>query len=408
MQAGAETLQAMRGQRGSNRTTMMTAPGILALGLVFALMLPFANDAPSFFDPALEKIRRERAQERADAYLSEGKIALEKGHYIRATRVLTDAMRLGAGPEALKLRARAFDMRNDPDAALRDLNSYLDAVSSDPEAYALRGGLHVSAHRFGHAIKDYSAAIRLDGNLLDAYRGRAIAYTAAEDYERARNDLETVLQHMPGDTEALTNLEAACRLSGMLEAAEHFARRALALEMNESWREVISERLVAERALPGPMSAGGPSSFLSWGPDGTSPTAGAVAGVRTASVSSEAHETLSDRETNVSALKSIQTALALRHPDLVDLSGRWEATYLGHGVTLLVKHRDRQLSGVMTVRSPIGKELTYHFNGTFDGTNVVATHHSGHTFRGKFTAGGKLVGVLSTREGKSFDVNLSR
>jgi tetratricopeptide (TPR) repeat protein len=387
---------------------MMTAPGILALGLAFALVLPFANNAWSFLDPALEKVRRERAQERADAYLSEGKIALEKGHYIRATRVLTDAIRLGAGPEALKLRARAFDMRNDPDAALRDLNSYLDVVSSDPEGYALRGGVRVLAHRFGQAIKDYSAAIRLDGNLLDAYRGRAIAYTAAEDYEMARKDLETVLQHVPGDTEALTNLEVACRLSGMHEAAEHFARRALALEMNESWREVISERLVAERGLTGPMPAGGPSSFLSWGPDGTNPTAGAVANVRTANVSPEAHETLIDRETNVSAHKSIQNAMAPHQPELPNLSGRWEAAYLGHDVTLLVKHRDRQLSGVMTVRSPVGKELTYHFSGTFDGTNVVASHHSGHTFRGKFTSSGKLVGVLSTREGKSFDVNLSR
>lgn len=408
MHAGAERLQAMRGQLGSNRTTMMTTRRILALGLAFALILPFANDGSSFFDPALEKVRRERAQERADAYLSEGKIALEKGHYIRAARVLTDAIRLGAGPEALKLRAQAFDMRNDPDAALRDLNSYLDAVSSDPEGYVLRGGFHVSAHRFGHAIKDYSAAIRLDGYLLDAYRGRAIAYTAAEDYESARKDLETVLQHMPGDTEALTNLEVACRLSGMPEAAEHFARRALALETNESWREVISERLVAERALPGPLSAGGPSSFLSWGPDDTIPTAGAVASVRTARGSPEAHETLIDHETNVSARTSIHTALAPRQPELADLSGRWEATYLGHGITLLVKHRDRQLSGVMTLRSPVGKELTYHFNGTFDGTNVVASHHSGHTFRGKFTSSGKLVGVLSTREGKSFDVNLSR
>jgi hypothetical protein len=81
---------------------------------------------------------------------------------------------------------------------------------------------------------------------------------------------------------------------------------------------------------------------------------------------------------------------------------------MGSSIQLVVKHNGMRIAGTLTIHNPTGKEDTYHFQGTFDGAHIVATHHSGHSFRGTLTPEGRLVGTLTTKYGKTFNVDFSR
>jgi hypothetical protein len=58
----------------------------------------------------------------------------------------------------------------------------------------------------------------------------------------------------------------------------------------------------------------------------------------------------------------------------------------------------------MRISTPTGKEDTYHYTGTIQGANFQVSHHSGHSFRGRLTNDGRIVGELHTKEGRSFPI----
>ena len=81
---------------------------------------------------------------------------------------------------------------------------------------------------------------------------------------------------------------------------------------------------------------------------------------------------------------------------------------MGARITLEVSHSGTDLSGIMQVNGPFGKGDTYHFRGTvgYEGA-IRATHHSGHLFEGRITENGRIVGVLTTKFGKTVPVDFS-
>lgn len=383
--------------------------------LITTLLLVAPVNSPA--ESELERIRKERVQERAHVYVMEGKRELEREHYIRAIRVLSDAIRVGGVPEAFKLRGKAQAGRGDPEAALRDYNSYLNTNSSDAQAHVLRGDVHLARRDFPKAIEDYNAAMRLDPTLVDAFRGRSAAYIGCGDYELAQKDLDVVLTRSPHDAEALTNMGTACHLAGIASAAEHFLRRALASETAESWREVILRQLDSLARHPDMAShIGVPSVPLPSVPEKNEQAPQTALQFPNADESASSGESFPRKDgtpesvahaspTHTSILRG--TSRIASKPNL-NLSGRWSTTYMGSAIQLVVKHNDRRVTGILTIRDPVGKEDTYNFQGTFDGHHIVAAHHSGHSFRGILTAGGRLVGTVSTKHGKTLNVDFSR
>jgi len=96
---------------------------------------------------------------------------------------------------------------------------------------------------------------------------------------------------------------------------------------------------------------------------------------------------------SILAICSAYNALA------ANLTGRWEASVMGHQVKAVAEQKGQRLSGVAYLYDPLGHKSTWHFNGTVNGNDVWASHHSGHKFVGKIVADGKMSGVIETDNG---------
>jgi len=91
-----------------------------------------------------------------------------------------------------------------------------------------------------------------------------------------------------------------------------------------------------------------------------------------------------------------------------NLSGEWEYTFLGYRLEAHVEHRGESIQGVAYLHSPMGTKDTYHFTGTFHQGEVVASHHSGHTFRGQLISADEVMGVLVTARGERWTLTARR
>lgn len=91
-----------------------------------------------------------------------------------------------------------------------------------------------------------------------------------------------------------------------------------------------------------------------------------------------------------------------------NLSGTWVASPYGSRVEAHVKQKGNAVSGVAYVYSPFGKKDTYHFQGSVEGNQVQASHHSGHFFSGNLNSVNEVVGVLRTKSGHRIGVHASR
>jgi hypothetical protein len=88
-----------------------------------------------------------------------------------------------------------------------------------------------------------------------------------------------------------------------------------------------------------------------------------------------------------------QSALA------ANLTGKWEAVYMGHQVKAVAEQKGDNLSGVAYLYDPLGHKSTWHFKGTVNGNKVQAGHNDGHIFTGHIVSDGKMSGILQTDNG---------
>jgi len=91
-------------------------------------------------------------------------------------------------------------------------------------------------------------------------------------------------------------------------------------------------------------------------------------------------------------------------PPPVPHGPRWRArnfdlNLMGVEVKGTVERLGHRLRGVAHVYRVLGGKDTYHFTGRIKGNQIVASHTSGHHFRGHMTRGGELDGVLITKGG---------
>lgn len=92
--------------------------------------------------------------------------------------------------------------------------------------------------------------------------------------------------------------------------------------------------------------------------------------------------------------------------EAAELTGKWEASILGHRVKAEALQQGENLSGVAYLYDLFGNRSTWHFKGLVKGNKVVASHHTGHVFNGDVTPDGRLVGVLSTNNGHKIPIDV--
>jgi hypothetical protein len=80
---------------------------------------------------------------------------------------------------------------------------------------------------------------------------------------------------------------------------------------------------------------------------------------------------------------------------------------MGCKVKAKINQKGKRLNGVVHIYNWLGKRNTYHFKGFVENGNITAAHHQGHTFRGRVTSQGTIIGVLRTRKGRRVPVEVS-
>jgi tetratricopeptide (TPR) repeat protein len=133
-------------------------------------------------------------------YLERGLAYMKKEAYDLALADLTEAIRLNPlEPKAYQRRGIAYLAKGEPDAAIADFDRVIEKIpasgSTAPDlapvyidAYANRGTAFLTKKEYDRAIADYTAALGLEPRLALVYEGRARAYRAIGEMEKAIRD----------------------------------------------------------------------------------------------------------------------------------------------------------------------------------------------------------------------------
>ncbi len=356
---------------------------------------------------AVDRFRMLRVKARAEAYVEEGRRDLERGAYMKAIRVLSVAIDKGAGNDAYELRSRAYEAVGSKDLALKDLNHVIASRSTDPSGYVARADAATSMKYYERAISDYDRAIELDPFFIDAYLGRGAAFAAIEKYEFSIRDFELALKIDQNNPEALYNMGIICFLAGLPEAGKDFVNRALNQEANPADRE----RLIALQAESPPQSEyekkkGGITgvlaelakieSFKRNISDNTEYKRGAK-------LNSNDQTKLDGHEKSNRATEARELLAKIGKEDF---SGTSFGVYMGLEWRASFRFSGNTVTGTLKIVTPSGKQEVHHGRGTFTNGVVEASDNLGFRFSGRVTDDFKLVGSMTTADGKSVSVDI--
>lgn len=87
---------------------------------------------------------------------------------------------------------------------LKKLNSQIDSDSMSAMTYVKRGDVYFKRHEFEKAVNDYTAAIKLDKNLDEAFFGRGMALGRQGMVQQGINDLSIYIKRHPYNSRAYT------------------------------------------------------------------------------------------------------------------------------------------------------------------------------------------------------------
>jgi tetratricopeptide (TPR) repeat protein len=356
---------------------------------------------------AVDRFRMSRVKARAEAYVEEGRRDLERGAYMKSIRVLSVAISKGAGNEAYELRSRAYEAVGSKDLALKDLNHVIASRSTDPSGYVVRADAATSMNYYERAISDYDRAIELDPFFIDAYLGRGAAFAAMEKYELSIRDFELALKIDQNNPEALYNMGIICVLAGLPEAGKDFINRALDQETIPTNRD----RLIA-------IKADSPSQSE------YETRKGGIKGIMAELAKNESSKLTSSDNTEAkraSKLNSNDQVKADGHAksnratearELLakigkeDFSGTSFGNYMGLEWKASFKFSGNTVTGTLKIVTPSGKQEVHHGRGTFTNGVVEASDNLGFRFSGRVTDDFKLVGSMTTNDGKSFSIDI--
>jgi tetratricopeptide (TPR) repeat protein len=102
-------------------------------------------------------------------------------------------------PVPYAIRARAWELKDEPDIALGDLN---DAIRLDPThawVYNWRGIIWKEKQAYAKAVADYTEALRLDPRYTFAYVNRGLAEIELNEFDKAIEDFNEAIRLDPGN-----------------------------------------------------------------------------------------------------------------------------------------------------------------------------------------------------------------
>jgi hypothetical protein len=91
----------------------------------------------------------------------------------------------------------------------------------------------------------------------------------------------------------------------------------------------------------------------------------------------------------------------------IDISGTWQARYMLTDITVHVEHVNDTLSGFLIVHDSQKNDI-YHFTGTIKENTIQARHGDGHAFTGRLTSDVRIVGTLTTNQGVTIQLTMTR
>lgn len=108
--------------------------------------------------------------------------------------------------EADDIKAIQQQARQDPDAALKRVNAYLNASPQDAQALFAKGLILAEQKRIDDAIRIFTEITQKYPNLPEPYNNLAVLYANQGHYDKAKNALETALKTNPSYATAHRNL----------------------------------------------------------------------------------------------------------------------------------------------------------------------------------------------------------
>jgi tetratricopeptide (TPR) repeat protein len=135
-----------------------------------------------------------------DNYLETGLDQYDKGEYEAAINSFTKALRLALGDlaEILMYRAMAFAALGDYPRAYADFDECLNMNEGFAAAWHERANTLKTQEKFRDALQDYSTALLLDSEFVEARFQRALCYEELGMYAEAAHDLTLVIGLNPG------------------------------------------------------------------------------------------------------------------------------------------------------------------------------------------------------------------
>jgi Flp pilus assembly protein TadD len=154
----------------------------------------------------------------------------------------------------------------DPDARIiacsRLLQAKHTARSNRIAALLGRAAAYLAKGDHDRAIADYERLLRLDPHSVSAFRGRAQAYLGKRELDKAMADLGKAIEIDPMSSQALIDRAGVHRVRGDLLAAREDLEAALRIDPNlSSAREELAaiNRLIVTSARPAPAAAASPA-----------------------------------------------------------------------------------------------------------------------------------------------------
>lgn len=188
-------------------------------------------------------------------FMAEAREAYENEEYETALRLIDQAAELLPGDFAARFaRTMTHLAQQNVDAAMTDLNEWIEADPTVAYLYLLRSGTRAMQDDFDAALRDMNEAIRLEPGNDFYYYQRAQLYLDLDDLEMALKDAEEALRLAPEKaTHYGLRSDVYYRIRRLDEAISD-ASRCIELDPQDgfacSWRaELYFERGEYEQAL---------------------------------------------------------------------------------------------------------------------------------------------------------------
>jgi len=117
---------------------------------------------------------------------------------------------------------------------LQELNNQIDADVQNGTAFVKRGDIYFKRHEFENAVNDYTAAIKLDKNLDEAYFGRGMALGRQGLVQQGIQDLSVYIQRHPYHSRAYTKRGVRYIWLGNTAAAKKDMLQAIQLDISNA------------------------------------------------------------------------------------------------------------------------------------------------------------------------------